>query len=103
MSDYSRQQLAEAAAVLRAQQERFQLVAQGVRLREAREQAALAPVLREAKKEFGKRIARSFGLRPDQKQGRKILVEGRRAFDPEYNSLDRGARLGAGETLGLRG
>ena len=49
--------------------------------------------LKESRKEWRKRIAPTFGLRPNQKMGCRILVEGRRAFDPEYNALDHGAQL----------
>ncbi len=80
MENVSRMQLQEAAQVLREQQRRYQEVLDSVRLKEAREAAVLAPAIREARKEWGKHIASTFGLPRDAKMGRKILVEGRRAF-----------------------
>lgn len=50
------------------------------------------------------RFARVMGFRPKQEMGRRILSEGRDAFDPEYNAREHGALVTAGPTLsGLAG
>lgn len=56
--------------------------------------------LKEARKEWGKTFALTMGFRPEQKMARKIMVEGRGAFDYNYNSADHGAKVtGAGVAL----
>lgn len=56
--------------------------------------------MKEERKEWSKHFAASMGLSPNQKMGRKILMEGRRAFDVTYNAAVHGAAVaGAGATL----
>lgn len=57
------------------------------------DKAAVELRTKEANKALGKQLARTFGLPQNAKMGRKILVEGRRAFNYEYNALDHGAKL----------
>lgn len=42
--------------------------------------------LTERRKQTDRQIAEVFGFKPGQKKARRILAEGRRAFDPHYNS-----------------
>lgn len=42
--------------------------------------------LTERRKQTDRQLAEVFGFRPGQKKARRILAEGRRAFDPHYNS-----------------
>jgi hypothetical protein len=42
--------------------------------------------VKEQRKVTDRRVAEVFGFTPNQKKARKILAEGRRAFDPHYNS-----------------
>ena len=53
-----------------------------------------------SRKRSVKEFAEKIGFRPDQKQGIRILREGRRAFNPEYNArVTLGAKPVGADTL----